>query len=182
MTALQLKFVREIRTDGTFCGPWQGRRQKLMTTNLSVLVVDDDDALRGIVSTLLKTEGYSPVGVTNGQEGLEALKRQPVDVILTDILMPQKDGLEFIEEVRERLPFVPIVAFSGGGHWLKQEYCMKAAKSLGANVVIRKPFDRQALLDAIDEAISPSEDETRRLNQLLLARNTSGRAHHRFAR
>ncbi len=145
-----------------------------MTRNLSVLVVDDNPALRGIVSTLLKAEGYAPSSVANGNEGLESLKRQPVDVILTDILMPQKDGLEFIEEVRESLPFLPIIAYSGGGTWLKEDYCLKAAKSLGANVTMRKPFGLQELLDAIHEAICPSEDETRRLNQLFLARHSPG--------
>jgi CheY-like chemotaxis protein len=137
-----------------------------MTKSFSVLVVDDNLALRGIVSALLRAEGHAPLSVANGDEALEALRREPVDVILTDILMPRKDGLEFIEEVRGSLPSVPIVAFSGGGHWRQGDYGLKAAKSLGANVVIRKPFDRQELLEAIETAVSPSEDGTHRLNHL----------------
>jgi CheY-like chemotaxis protein len=152
-----------------------------MTRNFSILVVDDNTAMRGVLSALLLAEGHTLVDAANGSEGLEAIQQHPIDIILTDILMPDKDGLKFIEEIRGTHPFVPIIAFSGGGQWLKGDYCLTAARSIGATVVLSKPFDRQQLMEAIDEAVNPTEEDTRRLNNLLLARHEFASPHDRMA-
>jgi CheY-like chemotaxis protein len=147
-----------------------------MNRKLSVLVVDDSLAMRGFVAALLRAEGHAPTSAADGEEGLRTLQSGSFDLVLTDILMPEKDGLRFIEELRLTHPFIPIVAFSGGGHWLNVDYCLQAARSLGATMVLPKPFDRQQLVDAIETAVNPSEDEIRRLC-LLSARHEFIPAH-----
>jgi CheY-like chemotaxis protein len=110
--------------------------------------------MRDVLAAILKAEGHVSICASNGEEAIEVLRSHPVDLILTDILMPEMDGLEFIKEARAMLRSVPIVAFSGGGYLASRSFCLKTAKAIGANAVMPKPFDRQQLLTAIDDAVS----------------------------
>lgn len=120
----------------------------------SVLVIDDEPALREILSQVLTTAGHRVVGAGNGKEASKALTSSAFDVVLTDVIMPEKDGMQVISEVRKKFPEVRIIAMSGGGHVSRDQY-LKIAKGLGAHAVLEKPFANQKLLDTI-EALLPS--------------------------
>jgi CheY-like chemotaxis protein len=120
---------------------------------LSILAIDDFPAMREMLLAFLEGAGHHVICADDGKMGLQILARQPVDLVVTDILMPEKDGLEFIREVRQGYPTLPIVAISGGGTVMAGEYCLTAAKSFGATATLRKPFSRQQLFVALDAAM-----------------------------
>jgi CheY-like chemotaxis protein len=120
----------------------------------SILVIDDEPALREILSQVLTGAGHRVVGAGNGKEAIKALTTSAFDVVLTDVIMPEKDGMQVISELRKKFPEVRIIAMSGGGHVSRDQY-LKIAKGLGAHAVLEKPFANQKLLDTI-EALIPS--------------------------
>lgn len=120
----------------------------------SVLVIDDEHALREILSQVLTDAGHRVVGAENGKEASKALATSAFDVVLTDVIMPEKDGMQVISEVRKKFPEVRIIAMSGGGHVSRDQY-LKIAKGLGAHAILEKPFANQKLLDTIEE-MAPS--------------------------
>ena len=120
----------------------------------SVLVIDDESALREILSQVLTDAGHRVVGAENGKEASKALATSAFDVVLTDVIMPEKDGMQVISEVRKKFPEVRIIAMSGGGHVSRDQY-LKIAKGLGAHAILEKPFANQKLLDTIEE-MAPS--------------------------
>ena len=120
----------------------------------SVLVIDDESALREILSQVLTDAGHRVVGAEYGKDASKALAKAAFDVVLTDVIMPEKDGMQVISEVRKKFPEVRIIAMSGGGHVSRDQY-LKIAKGLGAHAVLEKPFANQKLLDTIEE-LTPS--------------------------
>jgi CheY-like chemotaxis protein len=115
----------------------------------SILVVDDEPDIRDLLGRMLKASGHEVVCVGNGLEAAKAMTQQPIDVVLTDLLMPDKDGIELITELKRKYPAVRIVAMSGGGHVPRGQY-LHLAKGLGAHALLAKPFERQELLDVIE--------------------------------
>jgi DNA-binding NtrC family response regulator len=115
----------------------------------SILVVDDEPALREILSQVLTDAGHRVVGAGNGKEASKALTTGAFDVVLTDVIMPEKDGMQVISELRKKFPEVRIIAMSGGGHVPRDQY-LKIAKGLGAHAVLEKPFANQKLLDTVE--------------------------------
>lgn len=124
-----------------------------MMEPFTILVVDDSRGLRSTVCAVLRSAGHEVISAANAREALEVLGVQPVDLVFTDILMPEMDGLALIRELRRRVPFLPIVAMSGGGYFLSQDYCLRTAKIFGATAVLSKPFDAHQLLAALDLAL-----------------------------
>lgn len=121
--------------------PFSGN--KSMTKN--ILVVDDEESIRDMMSLLLLDTGYEVLTASNGKEALEILNLVHTDLIITDIIMPDMEGLEFIRRVkRERKLSTKIIAMSGSG----QDY-LNLALMLGANFTIQKPFDITHMLNAI---------------------------------
>lgn len=120
----------------------------------SILVIDDEPALREILSHVLTEAGHRVVTAGNGKEASKALATSAFDVVVTDVIMPEKDGMQVISEVRKKFPEVRIIAMSGGGHVSRDQY-LKIAKGLGAHAILEKPFANQKLLDTIEE-LTPS--------------------------
>ena len=118
----------------------------------SILVIDDEPALREILSQVLTDAGHRVVGAGNGKEASKALTTGAFDVVLTDVIMPEKDGMQVISELRKKFPEVRIIAMSGGGHVPRDQY-LKIAKGLGAHAVLEKPFANQKLLDTVESLI-----------------------------
>lgn len=114
----------------------------------TILVIDDEPQLRGMVKQMLEQEGYAVVEAHNGDEGLRVFRQSPADVVITDIVMPEKEGIETIRELRRDFPGVKIIAMSGGGRLDSGEYLHFALK-LGAARILRKPFRRQELLETV---------------------------------
>jgi len=126
----------------------------------SILIVDDEEDIRDALSMVLESAGYDVKVASNGNEAVELQREQPADLIITDIIMPQKDGVSTIKEIRQAFPGIRIIAISGGGGVQPVEYVpeaitttayLAAAKEAGADRVFTKPFEREDLIKAVDE-------------------------------
>lgn len=117
-----------------------------------ILVIDDDDTVRLSVRLALEDAEHEVDEAPNGARGLDRLKDQVADLVVTDIFMPEKEGLETIDEIRRDYPQIKIIAISGGGRIDPQDY-LEIARQLGADHVLFKPFDIQLLLDVVDELL-----------------------------
>lgn len=115
----------------------------------SVLVVDDVDEIRQLIGHWLTDLGCEVAYAACGREASKLIHLQAFDVLITDIIMPDGDGLEVISDARRRLPEARVLAVSGGGLHLRATDCLKLAKSLGAHAVLLKPFRREQLLEAL---------------------------------
>jgi CheY-like chemotaxis protein len=117
----------------------------------TILVVDDDSGVLKMTELMLSDGGFNVIVSSNAREGLGILKAQKVDLIITDIIMPEMEGIELISQLRKDHPALPIMAISGGGRSHNTDF-LKFAKKLGAKVVLEKPFRREALLEAVNRA------------------------------
>jgi CheY-like chemotaxis protein len=117
---------------------------------LSILVVEDNQCLRESIGFLLEAAGHQAFVAANGKNALQVLERHAVDLVLTDIIMPEKDGFALIHEVQHKWPLLPIVAMSSGGGFVSQEYCLTTAKLFGVAALLQKPFGREELSSTID--------------------------------
>src|SRR5688500_7358729 len=118
---------------------------------LCVLVADDEPTIRTILERWLKAEGHTVLTVGNAREAAKLLTRIRFDLIVTDIIMPEGDGLQLIREFKEAQPEVRILAISGGGKYMELADCLKMAKGLGAHAVVTKPFEREQLLEGVKQ-------------------------------
>lgn len=119
-----------------------------------ILVIDDDDHVRSMIRYILERTGYEVVEAEDGEVGTRLYRTQPCDLIITDIFMPEKEGLETIRELVRDFPEVKIIAISGGGMTGALSY-LALARSFGALRTIAKPFDRHELLAAVGELLGP---------------------------
>ena len=117
-----------------------------------MLVVDDDAGIRNFLRMLLELEGYEVATVGNGIEALDAQRKNPAAIVVTDIFMPDGEGMETIVQLREEFPQVRIIVMSGGGAYRGADY-LKLARELGAVRALKKPFPPQELLDAMREVV-----------------------------
>jgi DNA-binding response OmpR family regulator len=122
-----------------------------------ILLVDDDTALRRLLRLNLTKMGYTVAEASNGKEALAKQESDPVELVLTDLIMPEKEGLETIPELRRKYPQIKIIAMSGGGRGSAANY-LKIAKMMGADRVMTKPFSYQELAAAIAQ-IMPKPPE-----------------------
>jgi DNA-binding NtrC family response regulator len=117
-----------------------------------ILVVDDEDSIRDLLRKSLEKRGYSVSTASNGDEALAVLLQEEIDLLITDLVMPDKEGLEVIREVRKQLPNVKVIAISGGGRVGPVPY-LTAAKHLGALRTFSKPISIQEIVSAIDDIL-----------------------------
>ncbi|MGH2361768.1 MAG: response regulator [bacterium] len=120
----------------------------------SILLIDDDEALRVALRLALERAGYSVVVARDGREGLQLFRRLPPDLVITDIVMEGQEGIETIQALRREAPGVKIIAMSGGG---SRHDCtfLDAARLLGAQQTLDKPFDPPQLLTAVRAVLHP---------------------------
>ena len=111
-----------------------------------ILLIEDDDSVRTMLRLTLDDFGHTVIEARNGKEGLALLEHANADLLITDILMPEKEGLEVLMELRKRHPPVKIIAISGGDY-------LHMAKLMGAAKVLAKPFSTNLLIAAIDELL-----------------------------
>ncbi len=129
-----------------------------MGRSLTVLVAEDNVLGARTLQALLIADGHAPIVVHNGRHAIERLREGGIDLLITDIYMPDMDGIELLRRLRrqERLP--PIIAISGGGRTVQVDY-LDLARRLGASRVLRKPFTRRVLGAAIQEVMAAAEEE-----------------------
>ena len=113
-----------------------------------VLVVDDDPGLRTFLRMLLELAGYEVALAANGLDALEEQRKNPAAIILTDLFMPDVEGMETIVKLREEFPQARIIVMSGGGAYRGADY-LSLARELGAARALKKPFAPQDLIDAM---------------------------------
>lgn len=118
-----------------------------------VLVIDDESQIRGLLRKVLEREGYSVTEASDGVEGCREYLRAKPDLVITDLTMPEKNGLETIRELVADNPQVRIIAISGGGQRFPEYFLDKAAKE-GARLLLTKPFSNQQLLTAVSQALA----------------------------
>jgi len=124
-----------------------------------ILVIDDDAQVRGAVRRILERARHTVEDVADGDAGLRAHRERPADLIITDIFMPERDGIETIRELRRESPQVKIIAISGGDRTQTLDL-RKDAELLGASRALRKPFELSELLRAVDELLGEPRPRT----------------------
>jgi CheY-like chemotaxis protein len=117
-----------------------------------ILVIDDDPLINDLIRRLLERSGYRVASAFNGREALNIYSNGVFDLVITDIIMPEMEGLETIKELRHTDPSVKIIAVSGGGVGSADDY-LHAANLLGAVRVFSKPFHIEDIQRAVDELI-----------------------------
>ena len=118
-----------------------------------VLVLDDDPLIQATLPLLLREHGHEVLTAVNGKLGLRLLQTEPVDLILTDIMMPEADGIEVVRAVVKDHPTIALVAMSGGSSRLRGTDAVYLTRLLGAHAVLIKPFGEEDLLEAIRKAL-----------------------------
>lgn len=121
----------------------------------TILVVDDDQQVLEVLREMLRLEGHEVDLAENGLEALTALKHRRFDLVITDLIMPEKEGLETIADIRRDFGDVPIIAISGGGRGGPMNY-LETARYIGANRTLNKPFARRELVEMVTDLLGNS--------------------------
>ena len=119
---------------------------------VSILLVDDDEQFRVMLSEALTGEGFLVREASDGLQGIRHYAERPTDLVITDLVMPEKEGLEMIVEIKQLHSEVKIIAMSGGGRGSSQNY-LEMAKAFGAQLVLAKPFSHREILEAIRQVL-----------------------------
>lgn len=122
----------------------------------TILIIEDDTDLRRMLVKLLEREDFRVLEAGTGLEALQILDYFIPDMVITDIIMPDQDGIGTINELKKRYPEIKIIAISGGGRMLSKDY-LGIAKILGAHHTFSKPFDTKLFLNKVHELISLQE-------------------------
>ncbi|NLA75855.1 MAG: response regulator [Deltaproteobacteria bacterium] len=117
-----------------------------------ILIVDDEEQIRLALRRMLEKEGYTVREAENGDKAIRAHREKQADLIITDIIMPDKEGLGTIVELKSEFSGVKIFAMSGGGKNSPDQY-LRMAKGLGVDRVFTKPFTREDMLSAVAEVL-----------------------------
>ena len=112
----------------------------------TILIIDDEEIVRVLLRSALKAAGYEVVEAANGRQGLELYRHRPTDLIITDIAMPELNGLDMILELTRQFLHAKVIAISGAGG---KQNVLDVAKLLGARQTFQKPFSIPHLLDAV---------------------------------
>jgi two-component system response regulator (stage 0 sporulation protein F) len=118
-----------------------------------ILIMDDEPSIRAMLRQALEHVGHEVREAGNGTEGMRSFRESPVDVVIADILMPEKEGLECILELKQLKPDLGIIAISGGSPHTQLDV-LAIARHFGARRTFRKPFDVEKLLKAVDEVLA----------------------------
>lgn len=118
-----------------------------------ILVIDDEAQVRNVLRQMLEKAGHEVVEAPEGAAGLQVHREHLADLIITDILMPGKEGIETILALRKSVPKVKIIAISGGGRMNKVDL-LSVAQEFGAARTLAKPFTRQELLAVVQEVLA----------------------------
>jgi len=118
-----------------------------------ILIIDDESQIRSMLRLMLERVGYEIAEAPDGIEGIRRYRENPADLIITDLIMPNKDGIGMIIDLKKEFPKVKIIAMSGGGVNRPEGY-LDGAKKLGATRTLTKPIDREEMLKAVKETLN----------------------------
>lgn len=122
-----------------------------------ILVVDDEAQVRGMLVKMLSVEQHEIIEAENGDQGCKKYREHRPDLLITDLVMPEKNGIDMILELKKEFPAIRIVAISGGGGITGSFDYLPIAKLMGALHILQKPFSLQALKSAVAEALEAPE-------------------------
>ena len=111
-----------------------------------ILIIDDEETIRVLLRSALQAEGYEVAEAVNGREGLERYRDRPADLVITDIVMPELNGLDMLLELTREFLHAEVIAISGAG---EEKNLLDVAKLLGARQTFQKPFSVPQLLSAV---------------------------------
>lgn len=117
-----------------------------------ILVIDDDVIVRETIIQILEDRGYQVVSAEDGKRGIASFRSEKPDLVITDIIMPEKEGIQTITEIRRERPDAKVIAISGGGRIGNTDF-LKIAQKLGASDVIAKPFDPDDFLTRVSRCL-----------------------------
>jgi len=123
-----------------------------------ILVLDDELSILLMIKKMLEKAGHEVSLALNGREGMELFEKNRPDLLITDIIMPEKEGLETIFELRRKHPELKIIAISGGGMISPDGY-LPGAKLLGADMTFQKPLDQKEFLQAVSQLLKKTEEK-----------------------
>ena len=118
----------------------------------NILIIEDDELTRELYSEILKNDGHTILEANDGSEGLKLVETNKIDLIITDLLMPNVDGMEVIITIRKTQPDLPIIAISGGGMGTPELYLF-AASNFGASMTLKKPLSHTDLSSAVQDCL-----------------------------
>ena len=121
----------------------------------NILLVDDDAHLVKAQSEFLRRAGHAVSTAANGKEAMDLVADNDFDLVITDIIMPEKEGLETIAELRRKAPKIKIIAMSGGTIWMGSKDSLSMARMFGASLTLAKPFSGETLIAAVKQVLSP---------------------------
>lgn len=128
-----------------------------------VIVIDDEEDIRFVLGEVLKRAGFDVRLAPDAAIGLEQLRDSRADLVITDVIMPGKDGVEAVYDIRMEFPNTKIIVISGGGNIAPQEYepdsiktsaYLASAADAGADITLTKPFDRAGILAAVNDVLA----------------------------
>jgi DNA-binding NtrC family response regulator len=122
-----------------------------------ILIIDDDHHILLMIKKMLERAGFEVDLASNGNEGLDIIKKVSVDLVITDIIMPEKEGLETIREMKRLCPDMKIIAMSGGGKVSADNY-LNTAKIFGASKILAKPFSQKQMVSAVQDLLGEPSD------------------------
>ncbi len=118
-----------------------------------ILVVDDEEPIRTLISKILEKDGHSVMESENGQHACDTYQDAEIDLIVTDLVMPEKNGIEMIIQLKKTHPDVKVIAISGGSGFSGQIDLLSVAQLLGAKHVIKKPFTVDQVRSAVNDVV-----------------------------
>ena len=113
-----------------------------------ILIIEDDTAVRACLESVISRAGYETATAADGRAGLQVFRSEPFDLVITDIIMPEKDGIETIMDMKREQKDLKVLAISGGGRAEPDNY-LESARLLGADATMKKPFTHQEMLETI---------------------------------
>src|SRR5471032_981260 len=121
---------------------------------LAVLVADDEENIRLLMTSWLEQAGHRVTQAANGREAGLLAEKTKFDLVVTDVLMPEVDGVGLIAELKKVSPASRVLAISGGGRIIDSNDCLRIAQGLGAHAAVMKPFNREGFLAAVAQAMA----------------------------
>ncbi|MBT4769481.1 MAG: response regulator [Rhodospirillaceae bacterium] len=119
---------------------------------VSIVVIDDEPVVCDTITEMLQKAGHDVRSASDGNVGIKLCQEQPPHIVITDIIMPEKEGIETIRELTKDYPDIRIIAISGGGR-IDNTDLLRIAGHFGAHKILEKPFSRADLLEAVDDLL-----------------------------
>jgi len=123
-------------------------------TLATILLVEDEELLRAGVQEVLEIQGYKVISAPDGQQALAILTAESIDLIITDLVMPKMDGVDFVKQLREIKPDLPVIVVSGSTRNIMQRYGIDSIQVPGANASLPKPFKSVDLIEQVRQLLA----------------------------